>query len=86
MHGIASSNKMMRNMDTYGGQEKPGYHPPEGNAGRAAKGVYSHKDNPMSIPPKGSSIGAGYGNSDRMKAMKNQSEQLKKENLRGQAC
>lgn len=86
MKGIASSNKMMPNMSTYGGQESPGYKPPGGSAGRAAKGEYSTKSNPLSVPEKGSQIGAGYGNADRMKAMSNKDQQLKKENLRGQAC
>jgi len=86
MKGVASSNKMMPNMSTQGGQESPGYHPPTGSAGRAAKGDYSHKSNPLSVPTKGSSIGPGYGNSDRMKAMRAKDEQARKENLRGQAC
>ncbi len=86
MKGIASSNKMMPNMSTYGGQESPGYKPPTGSAGRAAKGEYSTKSNPLSVPQKGSEIGAGYGNADRMKAMANKDAQEKKENLRGQAC
>lgn len=86
MKGVASSNKMMPNMSTYGGQENPGYKPPQGSAGRAAKGEYSTKTNPLSVPKKGSEIGAGYGNADRMKAMRSKDEQEKKENLRGQAC
>ncbi len=86
MKGIASSNKMMPNMSTYGGQESPGYKPPQGSAGRAAKGEYSTKSNPLSVPEKGSQIGAGYGNSDRMKAMASKDAQAKKESLRGQAC
>jgi len=86
MKGIASSNKMMPNMSTYGGQESPGYKPPTGSAGRAAKGEYSTKSNPLSVPQKGSQIGAGYGNADRMKAMSSKDAQEKKENLRGQAC
>jgi hypothetical protein len=86
MKGVASSHKMMPNMSTYGGQENPGYKPPTGTAGRAAKGEYSHDRNPMRVPMKGSEIGPGYGNSDRLKAMRNKDEQLKKENLRGQAC
>ncbi len=86
LKGVASSNKMMPNMSTYGGQENPGYKPPSGSAGRAAKGEYSTKGNPMSVPMKGSQIGPGYGNSDRMKAMSAKNEQEKKENLRGQAC
>ncbi len=86
MKGVASSNKMMPNMSTYGGQESPGYKPPTGSAGSAAKGLYSNKSNPMSVPEKGSQIGAGYGNADRMKAMSNKDAQAKKENLRGQAC
>ena len=86
MKGIASSNKMMPNMDTYGGQENPGYKPPTGSAGRGAKGDYSHNKNPLSVPKKGSQIAAGYGNADRMKAMRNKDEQATKENLRGQPC
>lgn len=86
MKGVASSEKMMPNMSTYGGQESPGYKPPTGSAGREAKGLYGHKSNPMRVPEKGSQIGPGYGNADRMKAMRSKDEQLKKENLRGQAC
>ena len=86
MKGVASSTKMMSNMSTYGGQENPGYKPPTGSAGKAAKGEFSHDNNPLSVPKKGSQIGAGYGNADRMKAMHSKDEQLRKENLRGQAC
>ena len=86
MKGTASSNKMMPNMETYGGQNNPGYKPPSGSAGASAKGEYSHKSNPMSVPKKGSSIGPGYGNSDRMKAMSMKDEQARKESLRGQPC
>jgi hypothetical protein len=86
MKGTASANKMMPNMSTYGGQENPGYKPPTGSAGSAAKGEYSTKTNPLSVPMKGSAIGPGYGNSDRQKAMRSKDEQAKKENLRGQAC
>lgn len=85
MKGVAHT-KMMPNMQTYGGQESPGYKPPTGSAGKAAFGEYGHKSNPMSVPEKGSQIGAGYGNADRMKAMSNKDMQMKKENLRGQAC
>ncbi len=77
---------MMPNMATYGGQENPGYHPPTGSAGRAAKGVYSTDRNPLSVPKKGSEIGPGYGNADRMKMMRLKDEQAKAENLRGQPC
>lgn len=84
--GTATSNKMMPRMDTYGGQEKPGYHPPSGSAGRMAFGEYSHKKNPMSVPMKGSQIRDSYGNADTLKAQRNKDEQLKMENLRGQAC
>ncbi len=84
--GTAHANKMMPNMSTYGGQEQPGYKPPTGNAGSMAKGLYSNKSNPLSVPQKGSQIGPGYGNADRMKAMRSKDEQAKKENLRGQAC
>ena len=31
--GTSTSNKMMPSMDTYGGQNNPGYHPPTGSAG-----------------------------------------------------
>jgi len=86
MKGTAAANKMMPRMETYGGQEKPGYHPPTGSAGRGSKGMYGHASNPMSVPYKGSQIGPGYGNADRMKAMSSKDAQLKKENLRGQAC
>ncbi len=86
MKGTAHANKMMPTMSTYGGQENPGYHPPTGNAGRGSKGEYSHNSNPLSVPKKGSQIAAGYGNADRMKAMRNKDEQLRQENLRGQAC
>ena len=84
--GTATSNKMMKNMDTYGGQNNPGYHPPTGSAGSAAKGEYGHKSNPLSVPTKGSQIKDHYGNADTMKAQRNKDEQLLKENLRGQAC
>lgn len=86
LKGTAHSVKMMPNMQTYGGQESPGYKPPSGSAGSMAKGEYSHKSNPMNVPMKGSQIGAGYGNADRMKAMSNKDAQAKYENLRGQAC
>lgn len=84
--GTATSNKMMPRMDTYGGQNNPGYQPPNGSAGASAFGAYSTKSNPMSVPKKGSQIGAGYGNSDRMKAMSAKDAQEKKESLRGQPC
>ena len=55
--GTARNNKMMQSMDSYGGQEKPGYKvgyvPPEGNAGPGAKGVYGHDSNPLRVPMKG---------------------------------
>jgi hypothetical protein len=73
-------------METYGGQNNPGYNPPSGSAGKAAFGNYSTKSNPMSVPKKGSDIGPGYGNSDRMKAMAAKDVQEKKESLRGQPC
>jgi hypothetical protein len=86
LKGTAVANKMMPNMSTFGGQESPGYKPPGGSAGAAAKGLYSSKSNPLSVPKKGSEIGAGYGNADRMKAMSNKDAQAKNESLRGQAC
>lgn len=81
--GTASSNKMMPRMETYGGQNNPGYSPPSGSAGAKAFGDYSSKSNPLSVPMKGSSIGPGYGNNDRMKAMSAKNEQANKEALRG---
>lgn len=84
--GTATSNKMMPRMETYGGQEKPGYEPPEGSAGASAFGEYSHKSNPLSVPKKGSAIGPGYGNTDRMKMMKAKDEEAMKESLRGKPC
>lgn len=84
--GTATSNKMMPEMQTYGGQNSPGYHPPTGNAGAAAKGVYGSSKNPMSVPKKGSQIRDTYGNADVMKAQASKNEQLTKENLRGQPC
>lgn len=86
MKGTAAANKMMPNMSTYGGQENPGYKPPTGSAGAKAFGLYSNKKNPLSVPQKGSSIGPGYGNSDRMKAMASKDAEAKKESLRGMAC
>lgn len=84
--GTATSNKMMPNMDTWGGQNNPGYKPPAGSAGRDAYGEYSHKSNPLSKPRVGSEIGPGYGNSDRMKIMREKDIQANKESLRGQPC
>ena len=84
--GTAHANKMMPNMSTYGGQENPGYHPPTGSAGSKAHGEYSTKNNPLSAPKKGSSIGTQYGNADRMKAMASKDAQAKKESLRGMPC
>jgi hypothetical protein len=84
--GTATSKQMMPRMETYGGQNNPGYQPPQGSAGSSAFGEYSTKQNPMSVPKKGSSIGPGYGNSDRMKAMSAKEEEARKESLRGQPC
>ena len=84
--GTSTSNKMMPRMETYGGQNNPGYQPPNGSAGAKVFGEYSTKSNPLSVPKKGSAIGPGYGNSDRMKAMSAKNEQERKENLRGQPC
>jgi len=84
--GTSTSNKMMPKMETYGGQNNPGYHPPSGSAGSKAFGEHSTKHNPLNAPKKGSSIGPGYGNSDRMKAMGAKNAQSLKENLRGMPC
>lgn len=80
--------KMMPNMSSYGNGENPGYRPPSGSAGAAARGVYSHKSNPLSVPMKGSQISAvsEYGNNaDRRKMMSLKDEEARKESLRGQA-
>ena len=84
--GTSTSNKMMPRMETYGGQNNPGYQPPKGSAGASAFGDYSTKSNPLSVPKKGSEIGPGYGNSDRMKIMREKDTQERKESLRGQPC
>ena len=84
--GTAHANKMMSNMSSYGGQESPGYRPPTGSAGSAAHGMHGHKSNPMSVPQKGSQIGAGYGNADHMKAQSSMRAQEAAESLRGKAC
>lgn len=84
--GTATSNKMMPRMETYGGQNNPGYQPPQGSAGASAFGEYSNKKNPMSVPKKGSQIGPGYGNADYQKAQSHIREQAKQESLRGQPC
>lgn len=84
--GTSTSTKMMPSMNTYGGQNNPGYHAPTGSAGSKAFGEYSSKTNPLSTPMKGSAIGAGYGNSDRMKAMASKDAEARKESLRGQPC
>ena len=79
--------KMMANMETYGGQNNPGYKPPSGNAGSEARGDFSHKSNPRSVPKKGSQLAENaYGNADRMKVMKLEKEQSARESLRGQGC
>jgi hypothetical protein len=84
--GTSTSNKMMPRMETYGGQNNPGYEPPNGTAGSEAFGEYSYKSNPTKVPMKGSKIGPGYGNTDRMKAMEHKEQEAKKESLRGQPC
>lgn len=84
--GTATSYKMMPRMATYGGQNDPGYEPPQGSAGRSAFGAFSNKSNPLSVPKKGSAIGPGYGNADYQKAQSHIREQSKKESLRGQPC
>ncbi len=84
--GTATSNQMMPRMETYGGQNKPGYEPPEGSAGAKAFGAFSTKSNPLSVPRKGSAIGPGYGNSDYQKAQGHIRQQAKAESLRGMPC
>ena len=79
--------KGMEYMEGYGNET--GYKPPSGNAGRAAKGEYSHEKNPLTVPKKGSSIRSGesYGgsNADMQKMQKLIRYQEMKENLRGQS-
>jgi hypothetical protein len=78
------AKQKMANMTGYSN----GYTPPKGSAGSAAKGEYSSKSNPRSVPRKGSSIdgsmGDGY-NSDRNKVMGLKKSQAMNENLRGKA-
>jgi len=80
--------KMMPNMETYGGQENPGYKPPSGSAGVKAFGPGSHKKNPLSVPKKGSSIGgdAPYGAADRQKVQMLMKKQEANESQRGKGC
>ncbi len=75
------ASQKMANMTAYGS----GYTPPKGNAGAAAKGAYSSKSNPLSVPRKGSSLPGDSGNSDRSKVMSMKNAQAMNENLRGQA-
>jgi len=78
------AKQKMANMTGY----SSGYVPPKGSAGSAAKGEYSTKSNPRSVPRKGSSLdgsmGDGY-NSDRNKVMGLKRSQAMNENLRGQS-
>ena len=60
--------KGMEYMEGYGNET--GYKPPSGNAGRAAKGEYSHEKNPLTVPKKGSSIRSGEATVDRMRICK----------------
>jgi len=65
-----------------------GYVPPKGSAGSEAKGAYSTRSNPKSVPRKGSSLEGDMGyayNSDRNKVMDLKRSQAMNENLRGQA-
>ena len=81
---MAKMQKMAR-MTAYSN----GYTPPTGNAGAAAKGEFSTKSNPMSVPKKGSSINSSgeFGmNSDHSKVMSLKQQQASKESLRGQSC
>lgn len=79
------AKKMMPYMQGYSN----GYKPPSGSAGGEAKGEYSTKGNPRSVPKKGSSIPdvSPMGqNADHSKMARMQSEQAKKESLRGYGC
>lgn len=83
----------MEYMEGYGKGYKPlttvGYMPPNGSAGKEAKGAFSYKTNPRPVPKKGSSINASgeFGqNADRSKMMGLKDAQAKKENLRGYGC
>lgn len=82
MKGVGASKNMMPSMNGYKGQ----YRPPEGPGEYVAKGVYSNKSNPLSVPRKGSSIvsnGYPMTNGDRTKVMGLKNEQLRKESYRG---
>ena len=75
----------MPNMKGYG----MGYKPPSGSAGGEAKGEYSYNKNPRPVPKKGSQIGSmsQFGqNADREKVKRLESEQERKESLRGYGC
>lgn len=79
------SKQKMARMTGYG----KGYVPPTGNAGVAAKGVYSNASNPMSVPRKGSSINSASvlgRNGDHAKVMAMKAQQAMNESLRGEAC
>jgi len=75
----------MKNMTAYNN----GYVPPKGSAGAAAFGQFSTKHNPMSVPKKGSAIEgtSEFGsNMDHNKVRSLQSQEARKESLRGYAC
>lgn len=88
-HAYKGKPKMMENMQTYGGQEKPGYKPAGGSAGSEAFGLYATKHNPRPVPQKGSSIpmNGDYGmTGDKQKAQAAIRAQAMKESQRGQGC
>lgn len=75
----------MEYMQSYG----KGYKPPSGSAGGEAKGQFSSKGNPRSVPKKGSEIGSmsDYGmNADKAKVKGLEKAQAQNEKLRGIGC
>lgn len=80
-----AKDKMMPYMTGY----SKGYTPPQGSAGAAAFGAYSHKRNPLAVPEKGSAIrasGSYMKNPDQDKVTRMKDEQARKESLRGIGC
>ena len=79
---------MAKDMMPYMKGYSNGYKPPSGSAGGEAKGDYSHKKNPRSVPKKGSEITMSqYGmNADKEKVHRLMKEQAKAESLRGYGC
>lgn len=79
----------MKYMESYGSSSGSGYTPPKGSAGKEARGEFSSKKNPRSVPKKGSEISAmsDYGmTADKSKMHGLIKEQARKEDQRGMGC